>query len=388
MSRLVFVHGPWQLLVAASALKQASESSGDGARDTLVIYSLHSATVPGPIREVMCRMAPALGPWRRVIVLDPSIEWDLRDVRPSIEALRARLDVDEPDEVWLTSLWVGAEKGAAETYPGARIVLYEDGLHSYIEAEDYHVSAARCLREPRETYRSVRLRLRERMRPDDLSLSPMLPRHLARVSASYLWISLMLPPPAYQRRLPWVQIQPRFLREAIEQASPLADEVVLDGRSGPTAVVLGQCFSNYGDLARDVELDLYIEMAGRLQEMGYEVLWKEHPRTRRPFLPDLIEAGIGVHGLPDLGPWPIEIFTGRLGLAACASLISTSLFNLPLLFGLPTFSTVGRHLSSFRFPNDVMAQLVAKSIPQIDGGGTRPTSRPVVSTVSSEVKPP
>ena len=250
MNRLVFVHGPWQLLVAASALEQASQSSGDGAWNTLVICSLHTATVPAPIREVMCRMAPAVGPWRRVIVLDRSIEWDLCDVRPSIEALRARLDVDEPDEVWLDALWVGPEKGVAETYPGARIVLYEDGLHTYLEAEDHHVSAARCLREPRETYRSVRLRLRERMRPDDLSLSPMLPRHLARVSASYLWISLMLPPPAYQRRLPWIQLQRHFLRETIERASPLADEVVLDGRSGPTAVVLGQCFSNYGDLAR------------------------------------------------------------------------------------------------------------------------------------------
>ena len=114
--------------------------------------------------------------------------------------------------------------------------------------------------------------------------------------------------------------------------------------------------------------------------MGYEVLWKEHPRTHRPFLPDLIEAGIGVHGLPDLGPWPIEIFAERLGLAACASLTSTSLYNLPLLFGLPTFSTVGRYLASFRFPNDLMAQLVAKSIPQIDEDGTRPTVRPVVET--------
>jgi hypothetical protein len=388
MSRLVFVHGPWQLLVAASALKQASETSGDGAWNTLVIYSLHSATVPGPIREVMCRMAPALGPWRRVIVLDPSIEWDLRDARPSIEALRARLDVDEPDEVWLDALWVGPEKGVAEAYPGARIVLYEDGLHTYLETEDHHVSAARCLREPRAAYRSMRLRLRERMRPDNLSLSPMLPRHLARVSASYLWISLMLPPPAYQRRLPWAQIQPRFLGETIDRVSPLADEVVLDGGSGPTAVVLGQCFSNYGDLARDVELDLYIEMARRLQEMGYEVLWKEHPRTRRPFLPDLVEAVAGVQGLPDLGPWPIEVFAKRLGLAACASLTSTSLFNFPLLFGLSSFSTAGRYLSSFRFPNDLMAQLVAKSIPQIDEGGTRPTSRPVVSTVSSEVTPP
>ena len=41
-------------------------------------------------------------------------------------------------------------KITAEAYPAARIVFYEDGLHTYLPQEDYHLSAARCLKEPRQ----------------------------------------------------------------------------------------------------------------------------------------------------------------------------------------------------------------------------------------------
>jgi hypothetical protein len=364
MCRLIFVHGPWQLLMAASALKQAARSLGRSSRDILVIFSLHDGPLPPAICEVMGRIAGAVWAWQRVVVLDDAIAWNICDARGSMDALRTKLDEGEADEVWLDSLWGTPEKIAAETYPAARLVLYEDGLHTYLPVEDHHLSAARCLREPRMVYRSLKLRIRERLDSNDLSIALMLPRHLSRVVASYLWISLMRSPADQQRRLPWIQLETRFLRDTIAQLSPFVDDFELEVGNGRRAIVLGQCFSNYG-VPRDFELNCYIVMARQLQEMGYEVIWKEHPRTRQPFLTELVEAVAGVRSVPDLGPWPIEAFVERLGLAACASLTSTSLFTIPLLFNVPSFSVAARYASVLGFPDNLVARLVAESIPQI-----------------------
>jgi hypothetical protein len=373
MKRLVFVHGPWQLLVAASALKQASRSAGGRSRDSLVVFSLHDGPLAPPLREAMDRIAPAVWPWHQVVVLDDAIRPDLGDARAGVEALRASLPDGPPDEVWLDCLWGASEKAAAEAYPAARVVLYEDGLHTYLANEDNHLSVARLFRDPREMYRALRLRVRERRRPHDLSLAAMLPRHLARVAASYLWISLMIRPADYQRRLPWVQLQTQSVRETLAQVAPLVPDAAIDARGGPRALLLGHCFSNYGSLDRGVELDLYIGMAAQLQEMGYEVIWKEHPRTRKPFLPEMVEAVPGVRSAPDWGPWPVELFVERLGLAACASIASTSLFTIPLLFGLPSFSAAARYAPLLPFPDDALAWLAAGSIQQFEDAGDRAT---------------
>jgi hypothetical protein len=371
MSRLVFVHGPWQLLIAASALRQASRSAGGDPRDTLVIFSLHDGPLAPPILEVIERSARVVWPWRRVVVLNDAIHHDIRDARAGTEAVRALLQDAPPDEVWLECLWGNAEKLIAEAYPKARLVLYEDGLHVYLPSEGHHLSVARLLRDPRGTYRALRLRVRERRAPSDLSLAGMLPRHLARVAASYLWITLMIPPADYQRHLPLVQLQTSFVKETLARLAPIVDDVGLEP-GGPRALVLGQCFSNYGGVPRDLELDCYVEMARRLQDLGYEVIWKEHPRTRRPILPELVEAVPGVRSAPDWGPWPAELFVERLGLSACASISSTSLFSIPLLFGLPSFSPAARLLPLLRFPDDVLARIVAGSIPQIEEGPRAP----------------
>jgi Alpha-2,8-polysialyltransferase (POLYST) len=372
--RLVFVHGPWQLLIAAGALEQASRSAGGRSRDTLVVFPLPDGQLAPPILGVIRRIAAAVWPWDRVVVFDDPIRGDLGEARGCVEAARALLQEESADEVWLECLWGTSEKIFAEAYPKARLVLYEDGLHVYLPGEDHHISAARLLGDPRGTYRALKLRVRERRHPDSLAVAAMLPRHLARVAASYLWISQMLPPADYQRRLPLVQLQTRFVREALARVSPLVEDIGLEPADGPRALLLGHCFSNFGDLEREVELDCYVDMANRLQGMGYEVIWKEHPRTRQPFLAELADAVPGVRGAPDWGPWPVELLVERLGLSACASITSTSLFTIPLLFGLPSFSAAARLLPLFRFPADELARLVAGSIPRLADGPAAPVT--------------
>jgi hypothetical protein len=162
-----------------------------------------------------------------------------------------------------------------------------------------------------------------------------------------------------------VQLKTPFVRDSVERVAPLVDDVRLES-GGPRALVMGQCFSNYeGGVSRDTELNCYTEMAEQLRGCGYEVIWKEHPRTRRPFLPELAAAVPGIRGIPDWGPWPVELFVERLGITACAGISSTSLFTIPLLFGLPSYSPAGRLQDLFRFPDSHLARLVAGSIPEL-----------------------
>jgi hypothetical protein len=406
MQRLVFAHGPWQLLIAASALKQAS-SAQTSFQDVLVILdrgawssnqaspqepggfcrvvrdtsigALSEEPFPSRIGEVMNQIATAVRSWSRIVVLniDDDDSWrNLLDCRRGVDILRTMLGLAQPDELWFDCLG-GIEldphrvvyRVAAEAFPTARIVLYEDGLDSYIPLEDYHFSLARYLTRPRLAWRALKARVRRWRAPHDVSLSQLLPHQLGRVVASYLWISVLLPPPAYQKRLPLVQLQTRFMKDTIKQVSPIVDQIDLKGIKphGRRAILLGQCFAAWGQLDREVELHCYTDMTKRLERLGYEVMWKEHPRRARdPLLPDLARAVPGVQAVPDLGPWPIELFIERLGISACASLTSTTLFSLPLLHGMPSFSMAARYISMLPYPNDELARIAANAIPRLD----------------------
>jgi hypothetical protein len=412
MRRLVFAHGPWQLLLAASALKQAATTPPGNAQDILVLLDrgfwssdhaaklkpgsfsrmvqdtqrgpLQDSPFPSPIGDAMSRIAPVVWPWSRIIVLDID-DYDvwnnLIDCRKPVEILRDNLNLARTDELWFDCLEGTmldphrvVYRVAAELYPKARIVLYEDGLDTYVPLEDHHLSLASCFERPRFAYHSLRARIRQWRRPHNLTTAQLLHRHLARVTASYLWITLMLPPPAYQRRLPWVQLQTRFIKDTVKQAAGLAAGIEPDkaSSSGRAAILLGQCFSSWGHLERTAELDCYIDMTRRLKRLGYQVMWKEHPRRARdPLFPDLVRAE-GVHAVPEIGPWPVELFVERWGITACAAITSTALFSLPLLFGIHPFSTAACYISTLPYPNDVMARLVAESIPHLDGAQLTP----------------
>jgi Alpha-2,8-polysialyltransferase (POLYST) len=386
--RLVFVHGPWQLIMASAGLRQTGANGrSDKSRDILIFFPLPDGPLSAPIRQVMNQIAARVWPWHQVIMLDESINYVLDDVSECIKFLRAQTGLDHVDEIWLDCLWGPPEKIAVEAYPKSKVVLYEDGLQIYLPIEDNYLTLSRWLREPKKAYDSLKHRVRELRKPSNLAVSPLLSRHLARVTASYLWINQMVPAAGYQTRLPWVQLETRHVRAVIDEISSLVmGNIEPKERNGrPRAIVLGQCFSNYGDFERHVELSWYVDLLQRLRRMGYDLIWKEHPRTRQPFLPELTEAVEGVESSPDMGPWPVELFVKRLRVSACASLTSTSLFSIPLLFGLPSYSTAGRYISSLRFPNDVLTRLVAGSINSMDleNPTTPPSSEKVVITTAT-----
>lgn len=366
--RIVFAHGPWQLLMATAAIRQATPAEAvDRTDDTLVIFSLSAGPGTPELRAVMEGLGQGTWPWRQVLATaDPVRDLSKAAVARAVESLRARVGGPDPEEIWLDCLWGGFEKVSAEAFPKARIVLYEDGLHTYVNVEDDHLSIGRCLGHPRQAYRSARARIRQRGDPGDLGWL-MLRRHLDRVRASYLWIEEIVPVPAYQRHLPRVHLQTEMVRRTIREAARVAPApAAVEASDLPRAIVLGQCFSNYGDLPRAQEFDCYLETVTALRKGGFSVLWKEHPRNLEPFLPDLARQIDGIAALPELGPWPIELFAERIGLACCVAVSSTSLFSFPMLFGLPSYTMMNAKLQAlFRHPNDQMARIVAACVPSV-----------------------
>lgn len=389
--RLVFVHGPWQLLVATAAVRQASASasrSGGPTESILVIFPLDTGPSTPELREVIERLAGATWTWDRVVTVDqPLRDLSAEGVAEAIASLRSRVGASRADEIWLDCLWGGIEKVAAEAFPNARIMLYEDGLHTFVEHEDHHLSIGRFLNEPKRTYRAIRARLAQRRFPDRLKRWSLLRRHLDRVGGSYLWTDQVIPVPAYQRHLPRVRLQANVLRETIRDGSCVAPlpsvASEMDRSEEPRALVLGQCFSNYGDLPRDEELSCYRETVITLRKAGFSVLWKEHPRTREPFLQALASEVEGIVAMPELGPWPVELFAERLRLSCCAAVSSTSLFSFPLLFGLPSYTMMTDAIQAlFRYPNDQMARFVVASVPPVTRAVSLSKETQTVTTIS------
>ncbi len=360
MRRVVCIPGGvWQLLTVAGAMRQASRAKPTVSEDTLVVFSLFDGPLRPEMVEAMDLAAGAVWPWRDVRNV-ADLNYTRMAWGPLIETVRDRIGVAGVDELWLGSLWGHFEKAVAEAFPKARIVLYEDGLHTYVTAGNYRFSARGWLTAPRRSWRLLKSRVRQSLHHDDPSVALILHRHLRRVAAAYLWIGRILPAPDYLRPLRRLLIEPEFLRAAIQDAARVVAVPALDldgDANGPLAVALGQCFSNYGDLNHETELAGYVAMARRLRDEGFTVLWKEHPRTRRPFYDELADAVEGVYQMPHIGPWPIELFAERLGFARCAGVTSTSLFNFPLLFRIPAFTIADRFLHAFRHPNDQMARL-------------------------------
>lgn len=338
MTRLILVNGTWQLVMAASALRQAGVRLDDAQACVLALHGTGSASALG---TTMAAFAQAAFPASTSVWVDDLLDHPTQSVASLEErtaSLRSRVRGMDVGEIWLSKLFTTAEKIALGAFGAARIHVYEEGLHFYLPQPRTPASTWRQLFEPRTWPKIMRAAMHPHRWPvRHVAMNGLHPPHLERVDKAWLSPAEDLAIPPHLANKAVARIAKQTILDTLARL-PATEVGELPTR--PPMLVLGQCFARWGVIAWDAEARFYTQAVERMLRSGYDVLWKEHPRVDRPFLPALQQA-FGeerVRLVPIEPSWPVEIFAAQYPLAGCVAVSSSALFYLRDLFGIPTYT--------------------------------------------------
>jgi hypothetical protein len=348
MVRVGFAVGSWQVISLAAALDEAADRpGGEPCEDHLVLYE--TAEIGAALASAMREVAASVRPWRRVIEAFDLFRGvprkpDQRRLDALIARVRERLGLDRIDELWLCWVTRPAEKLIMEAYPDARVMLYEDGLTSYLpmacplrdaDLGDAIVAIApKPVRRWLDAKRPARRFRRHRSRLD--------PAHLRRIDGAWMLLADCWPAPPPLRGVPRHAVTRTTVADKLSACRSIASVAAFEAAvpDRPAVLLLGQTLSRWGALPRDDELAIYDRAMGLALDRGYDVWWKEHPRAREPFYPELAARHPGgrVRRLELPFALPVELVADRLRLAACISGISAALYYLARLCGIDGYT--------------------------------------------------
>ena len=390
MIRVCSVIGTWQLVTLVASLKQAeadAKSSGKSGQyeDYLIMYE--TAGVPDEFKQILQRMAEAAWPWKKIVwaydVLHSDFDVKQRDYARLLGTLQERVGVPAQNvgEVWVCWLTRPAEKLLFGAFPRAQIVLYEDGLISYLP-----IQMAERLPIPSDAPfpKSLRLAVKQGV----MDLSPVRrfrhsgweldPRHLARLSRAYLLLSPTEPLPQTIAHVPRVDVSDTHVRAVLQKiaqsrAGEIAQATANASGSAGRVLILGQALSRNHVMNRNDELAFYQSVVQTVLDKGYAVLWKEHPRISEPFFDDLQAFAVERLGVPAARmerlnlphAFPVELVADKLNLAACVAGTSAALFYLARLYGIACTTFAGDLLPRMQGADVFMNDLVRRHIPPL-----------------------
>ena len=287
------------------------------------------------------------------------------------KTFKRRIPAEVYDEIWLCHLAQNTAKFILESYPEAAIILYEDGLHSYISYEHIGLLDTATLTITKKLKQQLK-KLRRRAEPYNIiNRRGLCQRHLNRLKRVHLSLLKYLPLPEYMNQALIKQITRESIItsiKAIHETIQISNIPTLHNPPDNQVLVLGQCFSKWEVISWNEELEIYKNICLILLNNNLIPLWKEHPRVEQPFYDSLVNELPSVKKL-DLNfhySWPIEIFINQLGIKACVAATSTSLFYLQEIFEIPTYTFANEmpNISNPEFSN--MANIVINKIPTIN----------------------
>ena len=342
MNRLVVATGSWQIILAASAIRQETAALSIFPKDYLLLW------LPGPsneMKQTMTHIASLVWDWQSIIWVDtlPYIDWSRFshiNLSQFVGALRNQIPIAQFDEVWITKLVDKAQKLVVESYPLASLVVYEDGLSSYVPSEYWRFLTSKPASKPKKLMRKLRHSFFENF--DCLNRECLCPNHINRIEKAYLFLAKSLPVPGYLSNC----VKPINKESVLTTINIIYEAHIKNvykiAKAKNPVLVLGQCFSKWNLITWEEELAIYGKVFSLLADYNLTPIWKEHPRMERPFFKSLVEIKQSIQPV-ELNvhfSWPVELFANQLNLSGCVSIMSTSLFYLKDLFNIPTYTVV------------------------------------------------
>jgi hypothetical protein len=370
--RLCIGRGTWQLVTLAASLRTAERAGGGPSQTTL---ALSGERLSEPMRRRMDAFASRLGfsdvRWIDDVVADVVRLAD-REVSERLRLLRARLGPGGFAELWTANPGSPLDRVVVEAFADARIVLFEDGLGTYVASWPANRNRGALLRAHARTLVTRTGRTPGRQAELLRSGIPRLRGSRRRPAAVHLLLAHELGVPApyreYTRRVELADV-----RDVLELLSGGVGDAPGEDAEEPrnrTALVLAASYSFWGAMSRPDELALYARVVRSLASAGYDVLWKEHPRAVDPFLAELRRSlpDVELRAFGDDHTVPLELYLLRSSVDLLVGGTSSSLLYVPAVLGgrtrVASFAAwVGPQVGGVR---QEIVRLVESRVPSLD----------------------
>jgi hypothetical protein len=369
-ARVCYASGTWQLVTLCAALRAHHLRFPEAAAtETVVVFS---GTGTGPaLRETLERLMGLYDELHRFVWIDDILarlrEFDDEDFGAAIAAVRERIGVGSAAEVWVAYPWFGPDRFLLESYPDARVILFEDGVLTYTRpwADAYRLRSS-----TRETLRYLGRRVMRDPRARAKAFhseTRLVGRKRRAPAASYLLLGDALGVPRVHRAFAHV-IDAAILRGVLESIP--VHRGMPDRGDRPRALILGANFSAWNVIPFDDELALYADIVTRVDAGGYEVWWKDHPRILEPFYPALQDLlpDVTIHRLQVDSTLPLETALLNDPVDLIVAGLSSGLFYTPLITSsevrTATFVEAARPL--LEWPWFDVADLIQAHVPTLD----------------------
>jgi hypothetical protein len=247
------------------------------------------------------------------------------------DLLRARVGAAEPIELWSGNPSAAQDGFVFDCYPRSKIILFEDGLWSYAApwAEGSLVRRVAVTGRAICKWSAGDPRLGAYLLQRGIAV---VGRPFRKPSAVYLVLARRLGVPRPYRGLTR-EVEPAMLRDVLRAVPPESTPERPPDSRRRRALVLSGSYSFWSAMSRDDEIDLYARVLRRLASAGYELWWKEHPRSLEPFLPAIRRRlpHLDVRSYGADGTLPIEraLLLDPVELVVAGT--STSLLYVPLV---------------------------------------------------------
>jgi hypothetical protein len=317
---LCLINGPWQALSLAASLREL----GLAAPETRLVGLLVDMPGAGPLQAATCRILRANGVTELHGV---PRETALGSLPASIRALerRAAVELARVDMVAAYGVHRPIARYVLNLCPRADILLYEEGLRTYVGSEgSWQARAGAGL-----------ARLWGRVDPTfELAFRP--PRSRKRDYAYALLLGDRLPLPAELHGARVHHVSSRHLRDAMAGVSAPG---VRELPERPYTLIVGQYYARLKQISRQAELEAYALAALHIAARGQIPIWRGHPRegdatfgALRARCPSLRDFG----ELAEDTSLPLELYADLFGprCAGVVSFSSSALFYLGRLHGV------------------------------------------------------
>jgi|GEM_PF-4996826 len=368
--RICYVSGSWQMIAMYASLLAHQQRAGVADDMETIVAFASTGDSPHP-RHRMEQFAALFGLDGRMVWIR-DLTHDLSDLDDSgflrrQQQLRERIGQKNVVELWLAYPWVGADRFLLGCYPDAEAVLFEDGLFTY--SRPWADTYARCER-LRATVRYWKARIMQNPRARVGAFHSevrLLGTPRRSPVASYLFLADVLGIPEAHREVARI-VEPSLIREVIRKIP--AEALLPRAQGQPRALVLGANFSAWNVIPYEDELAVYLDVVRRLNDAGYEVWWKDHPRLDEPFYPALVHrlGGVELHALQIDHTLPLEVTLQNESVDLLVGGLTAGLFLWPLISEREV--KVATYLESFRpflkWPWIRVGELVEDKVPSLE----------------------
>lgn len=379
--RICLAPGTWQLIMLTSALQQAYINCNDTehTRNYLVVQGFG---LTNQLKDSILKTANHLNDWEKIIIIDEFYEsnlvsnyWNFDNL---LKHITDRIGIEQADEIWVCKLKGLTERLIFEAYPDSKIFLYEDGLGTYNPLLYGQWEWKSVVNQPIIVLK-ILLKLAKKYLIDELTSYGrsynsfrISSYHIRRLSGVYLYLAKDIKNQVFFCQKPQFTIADNILISTIKACDCLVD---IDSAMGEIfssvdkcVLLLGQCFALSTFMDFDRELSIYCQVIALLLEKGYTVLWKEHPRVNKPFFPRLakIYSSTNLKELGIYSTFSIEVMVERINIFACVAASSSSLFYLPKIYNIKTYSCAKEFLPYAKGIVVSDLEFVAKNITPVD----------------------